>query len=135
MSTVIFKKDHELAKKGTTRSVPYFTGKQLIAEGVAEYPASADTRVVERKAASQEAVQAELEATKQRLAELEAQNKKLNAELNEVLAAEPKGNADDYDGKTVEELHKLAADRNIEGRSALTTKADLVKALKKSDKK
>jgi hypothetical protein len=42
--------------------------------------------------------------------------------------------APDYEEMTVEELHKLAGDREIEGRSALTTKADLVKALEKADK-
>lgn len=40
-----------------------------------------------------------------------------------------------YDDMTVEELHKEAADRQIEGRSALTTKADLLKAIAKDDAK
>jgi hypothetical protein len=48
-------------------------------------------------------------------------------------AAEPKEPAG-YDDWTAEELHTEAGRRNLEGRSALTTKADLVKALEKDDK-
>lgn len=39
-----------------------------------------------------------------------------------------------YDEMTVEDLHKEAAARNLEGRGSLTTKADLTKALEKDDK-
>lgn len=108
MSTVKFKKDHDLGKKGDTKSVPYIVGKQLLADGVAEYPVTADSKAAGRKAATQEAVQAELEAAKQRVAELEAQNKKLNSELNEVLAADPKPKADAKtpETKTPEPFHK-----------------------------
>lgn len=48
----------------------------------------------------------------------------------EAAEAEPA----DYDALTVEDLHKLATEREIEGRGGLTTKADLVDALAKSDK-
>lgn len=41
----------------------------------------------------------------------------------------------DYDSWTADELHKEAATREIEGRSSLTTKADLIKALRKADRK
>lgn len=48
------------------------------------------------------------------------------------LKAEPE--AQGYDAMHVDELHKLATEREIEGRSELTTKAQLVKALEKDDK-
>lgn len=44
------------------------------------------------------------------------------------------GAGQDYDGMTVEDLHKLAADRNIEGRSELKHKDQLVKAHQKFDR-
>lgn len=40
----------------------------------------------------------------------------------------------DYEALHLDELHKLATEREIEGRSQLTTKADLIKALEKDDK-
>lgn len=43
--------------------------------------------------------------------------------------------ATDYDAMTVEDLHKLASDRNLEGRSELKHKDQLVKALQKHDRK
>jgi hypothetical protein len=39
-----------------------------------------------------------------------------------------------YEGQTLEELHKVATERNLEGRAGLN-KADLVKALEKDDRK
>lgn len=47
-----------------------------------------------------------------------------------AAASEP----NDYESLHVDELHKLAAEREIEGRSGLTTKADLIKAIEKDDK-
>jgi hypothetical protein len=44
------------------------------------------------------------------------------------------GAGQDYDAMTVEDLHKLAADRNIEGRSELKHKDQLVKAHQKFDR-
>lgn len=41
----------------------------------------------------------------------------------------------DYEVMTVEQLHQEAAKRELEGRSGLTTKADLIKALTKDDAK
>lgn len=54
----------------------------------------------------------------------------------EVPAEKPEvqPEAEDYDAMTVAELHSLAADREIEGRSGLTTKADLIRAIEKDDK-
>jgi hypothetical protein len=49
-----------------------------------------------------------------------------------MKATAPK--ASDYESMTVEELHKEAANRNLEGRSTLTNKELLVKALEKDDK-
>lgn len=52
-----------------------------------------------------------------------------------VSTAAPKGaEGADYEGMTVEDLHKLASDRNIEGRSELKHKDQLVKALQRNDK-
>lgn len=51
-----------------------------------------------------------------------------------VPAVQPQSAPDDYESMHVDELHKLASEREIEGRSGLTTKADLVKALEKNDK-
>jgi hypothetical protein len=42
--------------------------------------------------------------------------------------------SEDLESLTVSELHQRASDLNIEGRSELTTKADLIKALKKAQK-
>jgi hypothetical protein len=44
------------------------------------------------------------------------------------------GEKPDYQSMTAEELHKLAADRNIEGRAGLN-KADTIKVLEKDDRK
>jgi hypothetical protein len=53
--------------------------------------------------------------------------------FSEPGAAAGDGNSADYESMTAEELHQLASERDIEGRSGMA-KADLVKALKKSDK-
>ncbi len=58
MSTVILKKDHGDKKKGETISVPFITGRKLVADGVGEYPpqpkvaapATADSAVDKAKA-------------------------------------------------------------------------------------
>jgi hypothetical protein len=42
--------------------------------------------------------------------------------------------SEDLESLTVSELHQRASDLNIEGRSELTTKADLVKAIRKAQK-
>lgn len=50
------------------------------------------------------------------------------------VAAEPEADAaPDYEAMTVEELHKVAADRNLEGRGGLN-KADTIKLIEKDDK-
>lgn len=65
--------------------------------------------------------------------EHERQDAKKAVPVVRATAAAPKLTVD-YDAKHVDELHAEAAKRNIEGRSALTTKADLIKALEKDDK-
>jgi hypothetical protein len=49
-------------------------------------------------------------------------------------SADGTASADAVDDMTVQELHQRASDLNIEGRSELTTKADLIKAIKKAQK-
>lgn len=49
-------------------------------------------------------------------------------------AAKPESAVQDYEAMSNDELHKLATEREIEGRGSLTSKADLVKALEKDDK-
>jgi hypothetical protein len=50
-------------------------------------------------------------------------------------AAPQAGAGTDYEAMTVEDLHKLASDRNLEGRSELKHKDQLVKALQKHDRR
>jgi hypothetical protein len=54
------------------------------------------------------------------------------APKRQTKAKAAKAESPDYDAMHVDELHKLAAEREIEGRSGLD-KAGLVKALEKSD--
>jgi len=66
----------------------------------------------------------------------------INRGVAELADAKPKRAAapaavtapEDYESMHVDELHKLATEREIEGRGSLTNKADLVKALEKHDK-
>lgn len=51
-----------------------------------------------------------------------------------VVMKATKAAATDYEAQTVEELHAEASKRNLEGRSALTNKELLIKALEKDDK-
>jgi hypothetical protein len=52
-----------------------------------------------------------------------------------VPEPEPEAESDDdYDDWSVEDLKAEVSAREIEGRSQLTTKAELIKALKKNDK-
>ena len=42
MSTVYYLKDHENCKAGTLGSVPFLVGKELLAAGIARYPAKGE---------------------------------------------------------------------------------------------
>lgn len=55
-------------------------------------------------------------------------------ELDSEPEPEPSAEAEGYESWTVEDLRAEASEREIEGRSELTTKADLIKALKKDDR-
>lgn len=122
MSTIRLKKEHPDypgRKAGEPFSVPFVVGKQLVADGVADYPEAKPARKAPRV---------------NRPARPQDNPSPTRGEPPTVRAEPEEEEDDDYESMTVEQLHKAAADRNLEGRSALTTKDSLVKALTKDDK-
>lgn len=99
MSVLRLVRDHEGKKAGTQIQVPFVQGRELIAQGIA-VDANPATKPGSPPAATS-AEQTELRSLRAKVSRLEAENKELREQIDELLRAE-KTVEKPVDGKTPE---------------------------------
>ena len=95
MSVVRLVRDHDGKKSGTQIQVPFVQGRELVNQGVAVYPDQ------NPKPGSAPAETSELRSLRTKVSRLEAENKELRKQIDELLRAE-KTVEKPADGKTPE---------------------------------
>lgn len=87
MSTLKFLRDHPPHKKGEVASVPFLKANELVAAGVAVRPLGDPTGAAP---APEPKADAELEAARKRVAELEKENADLHAQVQKLKGGDGK---------------------------------------------